>query len=175
MKTTTFALALTAFAVLTTASAQIAQVRSDQLAPVRGGQASDARAELMFTVSEAEIGSLSIRASSGNAGGGLVARNGGSGGGAGKASFSDLSLMLHVNKATPMLAKMCAAGRHFPKSTLTVRKAGGDPKEYYKVVMYDVVVSSYQFSPNSGGDRPMESLSLNFAKIEWDYRSKSDR
>lgn len=168
MKTTTFALALTTFAVLTTASAQLAQVRSPQAAEASG--------PLVFTLNESEIGSMSIRASAGpvrSDSPALMAR--GSGGGAGKASFSDLSFMLRSGKATPMLAKMCATGKHFPQAIITVRKAGGGPIEYYTIRLTDVMVSSYQFSPSSGGDRPMESLSLNFTKIEFDYRSKGDR
>src|SRR5688572_31703919 len=48
----------------------------------------------------------------------------GGGGGAGKASFSDLSFMHGVDKASPVLMKACATGEHIKEATLTARKAG---------------------------------------------------
>ncbi len=42
--------------------------------------------------------------------------------------------------------------------------------EYYKVQLQDILVSSYQSGGSSSNDRPMESLSLNFTKIEWDIK-----
>lgn len=171
MKTMTFALALTTFAVLTTASAQLAQVRADRAAPI-----SAQSAVLAFTVDESELRSMSIRASSlPSPADGAATQAHGSGGGAGKASHSDLSITMMVNKATPMLMHRCATGKHYTKAVITVRKAGGRPQEYYTITMSDVLVSNYQVSPSSGGDRPMESLSLNFAKIEYDYKSRNER
>jgi len=72
------------------------------------------------------------------------------------------------------LMQACATGKHFPKATLTVRKAGGGQQEYMTYELENVLVSGYSIS--SGGDRPMESLSLNFTKIEYkidDQKEKS--
>ena len=75
-----------------------------------------------------------------------------------------------MNKSSPVLALSCATGKHIIKATLFVRKAGEDPQDYYKVIMEDVLVSSYQSGGSGGGDLPSDQFSLNYAKIEFDYR-----
>jgi type VI secretion system secreted protein Hcp len=49
-------------------------------------------------------------------------------------------------------------------------------EEYYKIELEDILVSSYQSSGGgSSSDRPMESLSLNFTKIEFKYDLKENK
>lgn len=97
------------------------------------------------------------------------------GGGAGKVSFSDISFTKPLDKASPLLYLDCAKGRHFPKVFLYVRKSGERPTDYYVITLSDVLISSFQTSGAAGGDRPTESLSLNFTKIEFSYaRQKPD-
>ncbi len=94
----------------------------------------------------------------------------GGGGGTGKASFSDLSIMCSVGKASPLLFKACATGEHIKKATLFVRKAGGGQQDYYVITLSDLLVSSIQQGPaNTSDGRPTETFSLNFSKIEWSY------
>lgn len=93
----------------------------------------------------------------------------GTGGGAGKASFSDISFMHNVDKASPNLLKHCASGKHIPEATITARKAGEGQQEYLVVKLTDVIITSVQSSGASGGDLS-ESVSLNFAKIELEYK-----
>lgn len=73
--------------------------------------------------------------------------------------------------ASVKLLQACAQGKHFPKATLSVRKTGGGQQEYMTYELENVMVSSYSLSgqggASSGGDRPMESLSLNFTKITY--------
>jgi type VI secretion system secreted protein Hcp len=90
---------------------------------------------------------------------------------AGKATFQDFQIMKSLDKSTPLLMKACAKGTHIPQAILFVRKATatGTPVTYYKVTMEECMVSSYQISAPNGGDRPSESLSLNFTKITFDY------
>ena len=95
----------------------------------------------------------------------------GGGGGAGKASFSDVSFTTHANKASPKLFLACATGAHIKKAVLYVRKAGGSQEDYYTITLSDVLCSAYQSSGSTGGDAlPMDSFSLNFAKIEFEYK-----
>ena len=65
----------------------------------------------------------------------------GSGGGAGKATVSDLSFEHYVDRASPNLMKYCLTGKHIDQATLVVRKAGGNPLEYLKLTMSDVIVT----------------------------------
>ena len=85
---------------------------------------------------------------------------GGAGGGSGKAEFQDISIVKEVDKSSPKLFQACAAGTHFPKATIFVRKAGDKPLEYYKVELKDLIVSSVQNSGSSSGDAVMESTTL---------------
>lgn len=99
----------------------------------------------------------------------------GAGGGAGKVAFQDLHATSRVNKASPLLAKACATGQHIKKATLYVRKAGGDQVDYYKVIMEDILISSYQSGGSAGSDAvPTDQFSLNFAKIEFDYAPQKE-
>lgn len=92
----------------------------------------------------------------------------GGGGGAGKVSFQDLHFEASSSKASPQLAKSCATGQHLQKATLSAIK-GERGGEYYTIKMNDVLISSYQ-AAGAGDEGPEESVSLNFAKIEFDYK-----
>jgi type VI secretion system secreted protein Hcp len=96
----------------------------------------------------------------------------GGGQGAGKVSMQDFHFTMRLCKASPKLFGACANGTHFPKAVLTCRKAGDKPLEYLKVTFTDCLISSYQ----SGGScshaddiYPTDQLTLNFAKIEFEY------
>ena len=95
----------------------------------------------------------------------------GGGGGGGKASFQDLHFTTKLSKASPKLFLCCATGEHIKKAVLTVRKAGKEQQEYYKVTLSDVLVSSYQIGGSGHGDIiPTDQFSINFAKIEMEYK-----
>jgi type VI secretion system secreted protein Hcp len=94
---------------------------------------------------------------------------GGAGGGSGKAEFQDISIVKEVDKSSPKLFQACAAGTHFPKATIFVRKAGDKPLEYYRVELSDLIVSSVQNSGSAAGDSVMESITFNTAKINFTY------
>jgi type VI secretion system secreted protein Hcp len=92
----------------------------------------------------------------------------GSGGGAGKVKFNEFTIKKTTDSASPAFFKNCVSGTHFKKVVLVLRKAGGESPPFLSVTLKNAVISSYQQS-NSGGDRPVESVSFNFAKIEFKY------
>jgi len=97
----------------------------------------------------------------------------GGGGGAGKVAMQDFHFTMGVNKASPALFLSCATGDHIKNATLTCRKAGKDQQEFMKVTMSDVLVSSFQTGGSGGGDVvPTDQISLNFAKIEVEYKEQ---
>src|SRR4051812_21918424 len=100
----------------------------------------------------------------------------GGGMGAGKVSMQDIHFTKKVDKASPKLMLACADGEHIKKATLTCRKAGKDQQEFLKYILSDVLVSSYSIGASSSGDHmPMEQISMNYAKIEIEYKEqKSD-
>ncbi len=66
----------------------------------------------------------------------------GGGSGKGKAEPGDFNFMHIYDKASPVLAKNCAAGKHFSDVVLTARKAGEGQKDFLKVTMKEVFVTS---------------------------------
>lgn len=91
----------------------------------------------------------------------------GSGGGAGKASVSDLSFVHQFDKASPNLAKYCFTGKHIDQVVLTMRKAGGVPHEFSRIAMYDVVIT--HVAPLATGTGCRENVSLSFATMKHEY------
>jgi type VI secretion system secreted protein Hcp len=98
------------------------------------------------------------------------------GGGAGKAVFQDVTFVSKLSSAGPQLFLTCATGQHIKKAVLTVRKAGNDQQEYYKVTLEDCLVSSYQQGAASSSDDtiPTDQFSMNFAKIELEYKQQRE-
>ena len=97
----------------------------------------------------------------------------GGGGGAGKVAMQDFHFVMKMNKASPKLMLACANGEHIKKATLVCRKAGKEQQEYLKVEFFDILVSSYQTGgSNAGEPLPMEQISLNFAKVAFEYKEQ---
>ena len=97
----------------------------------------------------------------------------GGGGGSGKVSMQDFHFVMNMNKASPKLMLTCATGEHIKKAVLVCRKAGTEQQEYLKVTFSDVLVSSYQTGASAGGGSgPTDQISLNFAKVEFEYKEQ---
>jgi type VI secretion system secreted protein Hcp len=99
----------------------------------------------------------------------------GSGMGTGKVEMHDMTFTKYVDKATPKLVMACAKGDQIPKAEMVMRKAGGEQKEYLKINLEDVMVSSYSTSGSGGGDTPTENVSLNFSKITVEYFEQDNK
>jgi len=94
----------------------------------------------------------------------------GSGGGAGRATVDDLEFVHHIDRATPNLTQYCLTGKHIDEAKLVVRKAGGNPLEYIKFTMNDVLVTSVSPSGVSSSEsRPSEVVRLSFSRMKQEY------
>jgi type VI secretion system secreted protein Hcp len=98
----------------------------------------------------------------------------GSGAGAGKASFQDFSFAALVGRQSPQLFQSAAEGKLIRSATLTVT----DKIEPLTIKFSDVFISNYKLDEGaiklSEGvlsavqlGPPMESVSFNFAKVEF--------
>ena len=94
----------------------------------------------------------------------------GGGCGIGKVNFEDIVVTHNVDKASPNLMMACATGEHLKEATLTVRKAGKTPQEYLIIKLNDVIVTRVQPSGNGSGDVPLEEFSLQFGKVDLEYK-----
>ena len=93
----------------------------------------------------------------------------GSGAGAGKVSFHDMTIQKKTDKASTTLFLNCSSGAHIKEGTLTCRKAGGGQQEYLKIKLSDILVSSYHQGGANSEVIPTESLTLNFSKVQITY------
>ena len=96
----------------------------------------------------------------------------GGGGGAGKVAMQDFHFVMKVNKATPKLMLACANGEHIKEAILSVRKAGKEQQDYLKITLNDILVSSYQTGGSHGDVVPSDQISLNFSKIQFEYKEQ---
>lgn len=93
----------------------------------------------------------------------------GSGGGSGKATVKDLVVVHNVDRSSPNLMKYCLTGKHISEARLTVRKAGGNPLEYLKITMTDVVITNVQPAGSTKDEVISEQVSMSFAKVKQEY------
>ena len=98
----------------------------------------------------------------------------GKGGGAGKANFQDISVTKYVDKSSATLMNKIAKGEHIIDGKIVVRKAGGDPLEYFVVEMKEIMVTSYSTGGSGGEERLTENITLNFAKVKSTYKTQGD-
>lgn len=97
------------------------------------------------------------------------------GGGVAQANVQDLSISFRQNKSSPKLMEACASGKHYDEAVLTCLRAAGDKAEkYLELTLTDVIISSYQ-TGGSGDDMPIESMSLNFAKVKSEFFTQDDK
>jgi type VI secretion system secreted protein Hcp len=99
---------------------------------------------------------------------------GGGGSGKGKAVAGDFNFTHRYDKASPILAKHCAAGKHFPSVKLTARKAGEGQQDFLIVTMKEVFVTSVSPGGSSGGDI-MEQVSCSYKDVEFAYKPQDDK
>ncbi|MDA0170535.1 type VI secretion system tube protein Hcp [Solirubrobacter taibaiensis] len=90
----------------------------------------------------------------------------GGGASAGKVHYSDLSVMISLEKSPSLLNLAIAEGQHFDALELTFRapatQARGEMQHYYTVTLENVLVSSYQTSAKE------ISFSINFTNATSD-------
>jgi type VI secretion system secreted protein Hcp len=98
---------------------------------------------------------------------------GGGGGAAGKVQIQDLVFTTRFSKASPQLILACASGKHFKDAVLTARKAGKGQQEFLTFSLSDVLVSTYQTGGAGGDVLPGDAVSLNFAKIQVEYKPQN--
>jgi type VI secretion system secreted protein Hcp len=93
----------------------------------------------------------------------------GAGGGAGKVDVQDIHVTKYLDKASPVLMKMCCKGTHFKEAVFTVRKAGDKPLEYLKITMKEGLISTISVGGSQGDERTTENVTLNFALFNIEY------
>ena len=101
-----------------------------------------------------------------------IAPSPGGGGGTGKVAMTDLHVSANISKASPQLLLACASGKHIKSAVLAGRRGGKAQAEFLTFSLSDVLVSAYQ-TGGATAEAPLDSISLNFSKIEMTYREQT--
>lgn len=89
-------------------------------------------------------------------------------------SVSEITITKTMDISSPLLLKEALGGKAVDvKLELTQTDNSGKHVSYQKYVLSETLISGYSIS--SGGDRPSESLSLNFTKIDSEYLNIDDK
>lgn len=94
----------------------------------------------------------------------------GGGGGTGKVHIQDFVISKFTDKASPALFLACAQGTHIKTVVLTAARGG---QAYLTITLTDVLVSSFTSTTPDNPGKLLESLSLNFTKIEISYKPQN--
>ena len=89
----------------------------------------------------------------------------------GDVQVGDFVITKYFDKASPKLAEALANGQVLPVATLTIRSEGEKPLEYILVTFTDGIVTSTS-TGGTGGDRPVETITLNFTKVAFEYQAQ---
>ncbi|MGZ6691225.1 MAG: Hcp family type VI secretion system effector [Solirubrobacteraceae bacterium] len=87
----------------------------------------------------------------------------------GKVKFSEFSVAMRTNKASPVLFVAAASGKHIKTAQVSVRRAVKDTIEYLKIKLTDVLVSSFAESAEGAQGEADETLGFSFGALEVQY------
>lgn len=85
----------------------------------------------------------------------------------GRVVVSELNIVKRVDQSSATLMSFLRNNKVVPLAQLTVRKAGDEPFEYFKIEMENVKVTSLK--AESDEDELVEHLSLGFSKVRVTY------
>jgi len=85
----------------------------------------------------------------------------------GRVVVSELNIVKRVDQSSATLMSFLRNNKVVPLAQLTVRKAGDEPFEYFKIEMENVKVTSLK--AESDDDELVEHLSLGFSKVRVTY------
>jgi type VI secretion system Hcp family effector len=103
--------------------------------------------------------------------------SGNAGGTKGRTTLHQIVITKTQDKSSPLLYQACVSGAHYKTVTLAMRSAptGGSTgqPDSAVIVLSNVMIANVQTGGAGGGD-PVESVSLNFTKITYDYTTGAD-
>jgi len=97
----------------------------------------------------------------------------GGGGGAGRPNYAPLVVIKHMDQSSPKLWEVSVTGRHIQSATLTVAPVSSDQTAFLKWTLGNALITSIQVSgAEHGDDAPLEEVSINYTKIEIEYKAQ---
>jgi type VI secretion system secreted protein Hcp len=93
----------------------------------------------------------------------------GGGGGAGKVSFNDLTVVTRLDKACPAILKFCSSGKHVSEVKVSLCKAGTTQIEYSTIVLKDVIITSVNTGGAGSNEQVLISYAFQSSQVEFHY------
>lgn len=93
----------------------------------------------------------------------------GGGSGAGRAECKDLSLSIVLDKATIAIMGAASKGTHIPEALLSIRKSGGATRDFIKIKLREVIVTSVSTDGSSADTHSTANITLNFVQMDMSY------
>jgi type VI secretion system secreted protein Hcp len=88
----------------------------------------------------------------------------------GRPNHQDMTVTKYLDKSSPFLNKSCCQGQTFPQVEIIIgRNDSGSVNELVRYTMKNVLISSISVG-GGAGDKPVETLTLNYNQISWSYR-----
>jgi type VI secretion system secreted protein Hcp len=93
------------------------------------------------------------------------------GAGAGRATFSDLSIEKRLDSSSPSLMVHVANGQLIRTGVMTIVNAGETPVPYYRLCLQNIRVTSDQYAGSS--ETPQESVTFAYGAIQQIYSTQN--
>ena len=92
------------------------------------------------------------------------------------ARVHELSIHKRFDKASPILYKYCALGKHIPNGTFTLRKHGdGDMREFLVIELEDIKIASVVWGAKGEDERGIpETVKMQFLKFKITYKTQDN-
>ena len=100
----------------------------------------------------------------------LTSGNGGAS--VGRPKPRDIHFVHRYDKASPALMRMAATGRHIKSAVISARKAGAGQKDFLKITLKEIFVTSIAAGDDGGG--PTEQVTLTYGDIQFSYRPQTN-
>ena len=87
----------------------------------------------------------------------------------GRRDFKDMTVTRYLDTVTPLMHRAATDQKVFPQVDIIIgRNDAGRVTVLLKYIMKDVIISSINIE-GGGGDKPVETLTLNYSSISWDF------
>jgi type VI secretion system secreted protein Hcp len=91
----------------------------------------------------------------------------------GKPNHQDMTVTKYLDGASPVLNQSCCQGKGFAQVDIIIgRNDSGKVIELMRYTMKNVLVSSISVG-GGGGDKPVETLTLNYNDMAWKFTSQN--
>jgi len=94
----------------------------------------------------------------------------GSGAGAGRVSCGDISVLKNIDISSPALIQQVVTGAHIRSGTITFRRAGETPQDYYVVRLTEILIDAIEQVDPVGEPGINERVSLKASQFRFSFK-----